>query len=377
MRPSDIVDHEDFHKVPLLTRDDIKENFEQLISEEASPKHLKISTTGGTTGEPVKVMFDKRVPLESMGWRMYSWWGLKPGLNSALIWRDIRTRLVSRVINQAMWWPALRITLDASSMSIQDVEKFIKLFNKIQPRILHGYVGSVDYIAGIIEQKGYKIAPPKAISVTSSPMTSVQRKRIESAFRAPVYDQYGSCEVFWLSSQCGAKRDLHIYHDTRFIEFVDDAGKPVPKNELGNVVVTDLENYYFPLIRYVNGDKSRALPGKCPCGINLPLMDKVRGRTTDLVKLPNGICLSGDYLTTLFDRFPDAVKGFQVRQKKDYSIQLIYIPSSDTETLSRALKIIKNELMEKLDSQVEITLKPVKNIAHDRGKLRFVISEVE
>jgi phenylacetate-CoA ligase len=377
LHPEDIVHPDDFQKVPLLKRNDLKENFNEMLSDEARPRQVRLSTTGGSTGEPVKVMFDKRVPLEALGWRMLGWWGIKPGLNSACCWREVRPKIIGQVINQLLWWPTLRIKLDASSMKSQDIEKFVKKFNRIRPALLHGYVGAVDYIASFIEQNRYSIVPPKAVSVTSSPITAVQRKRIEKAFNAPVYDQYGTCEIFWVSAQCGQKKASHMFYDARFIEFVGDNGNVVPMGELGDVVVTDLENYLFPLIRYVNGDKGRALRGGCPCGINLPLMDQVHGRQSDLVKLPDGSCISGEYLTTLFDDAPDVVKGFQVHQKKDYSIKVIYVPSSNPEGLAETLARVHRQLMIKTGSQVKITMEPVENIPHDEGKLRFVISDVD
>jgi phenylacetate-CoA ligase len=192
-----------------------------------------------------------------------------------------------------------------------------------------------------------------------------------------VYDQYGSCEVWWLASQCGTKQDLHIYNDVRHIEFTDEQGKPVPTGEFGSVVITDLENYCFPIIRYVNDDVSRALYDKCPCGINLPLMDKVSGRMSDLIKLPDGTYLDGNYMGALFGEFPEVVKAYQVRQKKDYSIDLLYVPVPDAEVLSKALVFIENQLVKKTKSQVVITLKEVKEIPHDRGKLHCVISDVD
>ena len=70
--------------------------------------------------------------------------------------------------------------------------------------------------------------------------------------------------------------------------------KPDLTGHLGQIAVTALENRLFTLIRYLNGDIGRAIKGTCECGVNLPLMDKVRGRTTDTLRFPNGKCISGD-----------------------------------------------------------------------------------
>lgn len=375
LNPEDIVHPEDYCKVPLLTKDDIRENFDQMISEEAGPGTLRLSTTGGSTGEPLKIMFDKRVPLESLGWRHRGWWGVPPGLNEASVIRRTRERRIDNLVNNILWWPTVRVKLDASSMKIQDVEAFLKRFNRVRPKLIWGYVGAIDHVASFIEENSYNVIPPKAIWVTSSPLSEVQRKRIEKSFRAPVYEQYGCGEVFSISAQCIRREALHIFYDARFIEFIDDSGCSQPVGNIGDIAITDLENYFFPIIRYVNGDMGRALPGKCPCGINLPIMDKVRGRRTDLIKLPNGTCLA-EGVTTIFDNFPDAVKAFQVRQAGDYSIKLLYVPNPDADKLSEVLEKVYNKLLESTESQVPITLEAVGAIPHDRGKLRYVISEL-
>jgi len=75
LRPQDIVHPEDYAKVPVLSREDLQEHFDELVSLDAKPCNLRISTTGGSTGEPVKVYHEKRVVRAATGWRMLSWGG--------------------------------------------------------------------------------------------------------------------------------------------------------------------------------------------------------------------------------------------------------------------------------------------------------------
>ena len=326
LHPDDLQGPETFVRVPVLTRQDLKGNFQDLVSVEAKPRQFRTVTTGGSTGEPVKVYHQKNVVREAMQWRMLQWWGLGAGEDMAWVYRDMGANFKKRLINAGLWWPSRRILLDASSLDIGQMRRFLGEFARLRPALLHGYVGAVDHLAQFMLDQKIQVPPPKAIWVTSAPLTPVQQRRIESAFGAPVYDQYGSCEVYWLAAQCPAKGPLHMFHDVRRIEFLDKDNRPCAEGELGNIAVTDLENQLFPLIRYLNGDMSSRMPGLCSCGVTLPLMDKVRGRTTDIVKLPGGRCISGDYLTTLFDDYPDAVRRFQVYQKADYSIEILVVP---------------------------------------------------
>jgi phenylacetate-CoA ligase len=321
-------------------------------------------------------MLDRRAPLEALGWRMLRWWGLSPAADGAYVWRLVRAGRADRWLNAAAWWPTRRVRLDASRMTADAMRWFIERCRRLRPPLLQGYVGAVDHLAAFVEVEGLEAWRPRAVWVTSSPMAEVQRRRIERAFGAPVYDQYGCGEVPWLAAQCGQQGGLHVFEDARHIEFVDDSGAAVACGTMGRIVITCLENYMFPLIRYANDDVGRALPGRCPCGVNLPMMDQVRGRESDGLSLPGGAYVGGDYLTTLFDAFPEVVRAFQVRQARDYSVRLLYVPSADDGALKPALGQVRASLRQRIGPEVPLSLEPVAKIPHDRGKLQFVISEV-
>jgi phenylacetate-CoA ligase len=165
------------------------------------------------------------------------------------------------------------------------------------------------------------------------------------------------------------------FFGARHVEFVDDANLPVSIGEQGRILVTDLENHLFPLIRYENGDRGRLLRESCPCGISLPLMDKVAGRVSDTIVLPDGTLIAGDYLNAIFDPFPDAVKKFQIRQKRDRSIQVLYVPAEENAALRKALASVEVELSKRTRGQVSLVFQALEEIPNDRGKLRFIISE--
>jgi phenylacetate-CoA ligase len=268
------------------------------------------------------------------------------------------------------------VFLDAVSPDDAAIARFIEGFESIRPQLLHGYVGAVDQLATWLLARHRQVPPPKAVWVTSAPLSEVQRERIERAFGAPVYDQYGCCEVYWLAAQCPARGPLHMFHDVRRIEFLGDDFKPVSDGELGRVAITDLENRLFPLIRYMNGDMARRVPRLCSCGVTLPLMSSVLGRVTDRFFLPGGDSLSGEYLTTLFDDCVELVQRFQVRQKADYSIDLLVVPATEERPAMLALERIRERLEHKVNRAVPVSLKLVSEIPSKGGKLQYVVSEV-
>lgn len=376
LHPADITSPNHFSQVPVLTKQDIRNHFKELVSEDAKPRDLRLSTTGGSTGEPLKVYHQKQVVRSAMLWRMLLWWGLHPGLTYASVYRQQCSTLVQKLGNWLMNWPGRRVHLDAAELTPDTMNHFMGVMQRHKPKMLHGYVGAVDELASHILAHSIHLPPMKVIWVTSAPLNEVQRLRIEKAFGAPVCDQYGCCEVYWLAAQCPVRNGLHMMHDVRRIEFLDENYKPVSTGEFGQIAVTDFENRYFPFIRYLVGDRSRALSEKCECGLTLPLMDHVRGRITDMVRTPSGKSISGDYLTTIFDNTPDAVRQFQVFQAADYSLELRIVPNHSYTGLPLILKEVKQMLEKKLQGEVSIKMVQCDHIPHDRGKQRFVISEV-
>lgn len=376
LHPADITKPEHFAQVPVLTREDLQGNLERLISREARCADLKASTTGGSTGQPVKVYHQKQVIRSAMLWRVLDWWGLPPDVNVASIYRDTASRWTTKLLHSLFWWPTKRVLLDASAMDEQNIGRFLRELMRIRPELIHAYVGALDHVAEYILEKNIQVPPPKAIWATCSPLTVVQEKRIEKAFGAPVFDHYGCCEVYWLSAQCPAKKGLHRFHDVVRIEFLDEKGCSVPVGESGRIAITDLQNRFFPLIRYLNGDTGRELAGQCPCGLTLPLMDKVKGRISDSIRLPDGTIIAGEYLTTLFDEYPEVVRRFQVIQRRDYSIDILVVPNVDYGNHQQILETVRAKLAARARHMVPVRLTAVDSLCVQGGKLRFVRSEL-
>lgn len=168
---------------------------------------------------------------------------------------------------------------------------------------------------------------------------------------------------------------LHVNTEHVHIEFVDDRNLPVEKGLYGKVLLTNLEDRVFPLIRYENGDRGCWLTHGCPCGRTLPLIDAIKGRESESFVLPSGMTVNGEYLTTLFDNAPDVVHGFRVVQRKDSSIRVEYIPARSDAEAKAILGRIQAGLETRLNHEVPVTFEAVDSIAHDRGKLRFVVRE--
>jgi phenylacetate-CoA ligase len=369
--PGDIKDPEDFSKIPILTRETIRENFNSIKVKNVESKWFFVQSTGGSTGVPVKVLIDNRVPIKAVAWRMRRWWGCQPWDNGAFVSRKTHRALI---LYSYELWPRRRIFLNASMMTETDMSRFARCFNLFGPSFLRGYVGALFEFAEFLLRKGISIKSPKAVYAAAAPLSQGQRRVIESAFCSPVYSQYGTNEVPLLASECKEQDGLHIFSDIRYMEFLKDNETQARPGETGDIVITDLENRVFPIIRYKIGDKGSCRSTCCSCGVRLPLMENVIGRINDTVRLPGGEVMFG--LSAIFDQWPLAVRNFQIYQHSNGNITLKCVPGSMCDAIS-VIKTVGRMLQKKVGTSVTVQVEIVEKISHDRGKTRYIISEAE
>ena len=367
------ADPRNWDRLPILERSVVKEHAAAFPTQDDSPKNSRDAQTGGSTGEPLRTRHDARVPSLAFSWRMYSWWGVEPSDNLARIgrWRFDRWATLR---NGLEWWPTSQLYLDASVISPATVGPFAERFQRVKPRLFEGYVGAMLEFADFVEANSISLPAPVAVATTAAPLTESARARLEAVFGAPVYDEYRGSEVGWMAGECSAREGLHIFADWRRIDIVDEEGHRLPAGEIGDIVITDLGNRVFPLIRYRLGDKGILLDEPCSCGRSLPLMASPQGRTTDLIRLPSGAVLA-HRLMGMFSGAPDAVRLFQIHQQSDYSITVRVVLGSAGDARAAVGRAVE-ALRERIQHEVPVVVEVVDALPYTGGKVKYVISDV-
>ena len=215
--------------LPIVDKTDLRENFDRVRSREAGPRDVIPKVTGGSTGEPLRVLYDRRLPQNAIAWRMRTLWGVHPGDPLAKVWRggphaDSR----GRQLRHALAWPSPRIGMEATHLGAAEISRFLDAWDRVEPKLLMGYVGALLEVARFLLESGRRVAPPTAIEATAAPVTDAQKAMLTEAFGAPVYDLYQCTEAPVLAAECGRHRGLHVFSDTRRLEIVDDDGRPLP-----------------------------------------------------------------------------------------------------------------------------------------------------
>lgn len=362
-----------WHRLPIIDRAQVKSNAGRLVSSEAGKRNTRDAKTGGSTGEPLRTKHDTRVPNLALAWRMYRWWGVDPWDDLARVarWGFGRT---DEIKNRVTWWPSRQLYLDASVIDEGSMKRFHHQIVGVRPALIEGYAGAMTEFADFVESEGLELPGLRAVATTAAPLPESTRARLEGVFRAPVYDEYRGSEVPWMAGECREQNGLHVFADARLIEIVDDEGRTVPPGTVGDIVVTDLTNRVFPIIRYRLGDRGALREGACPCGVTLPLIDKPEGRTTDVLRLPSGKVLN-QRLMAMFGSHPDAVRLFQIHQSADYAIRVRIVLGDDAEA-ERHIEDAVDELSRRIGHEVPVTTEFVASLPYTGGKTKYVISDV-
>ena len=369
----DIADPDAFYELPVVEKSHLREASARFRARSATPRNSKMASTGGSTGEPVRLLHDTRVPVRTISWRLFDWWGVSAADNVAHVYRHVRSP-GREVLHKIQWWPSRSIQIDAYRMDGPALRRFIAGWNRFGPALVLGYVGGIYELAQHIADHDIKVSQPIAVGVTAAPLSDHQRSLMSRVFGAPVFDHYRCGEIPWIAGECRSHAGLHTFGDVRLVEVVDQLGRRLPPGVMGDTVVTDLTNRVFPLVRYRIGDRSKMVAGDCPCGVTLPRIEHVRGRVSDALHLPDGQVIAGEGLTAIFDDWPESVRAFQVVQHRNGHISLRCVRGTDPKADS-VMENVRCEVASMTMGKIPVALEIVEHIPHDGGKTRYIVSE--
>jgi phenylacetate-CoA ligase len=200
-----------------------------------------------------------------------------------------------------------------------------------------------------------------------------QRDTIVSYFEVPVADGYGSREAGFIAHEC-PEGSMHLCAENVIVEIVDPDGAPMETGQTGEIVVTHLDAYAMPFIRYKTGDLGRLKPGRCACGRGLPMMDVVGGRTTDFLFLPDGTVKHALSIIYPLREMP-GVRQFRVVQQADFSVTVEVLADDGAERITK--EAVASRIRPVIGDQVGLRIELVDRIEGTAsGKHRYVASHV-
>jgi phenylacetate-CoA ligase len=367
---------EDLSRVPLLTKDLIRQHRSELIADLMHRGPLFPKSTGGSTGVPLTFYRDRYVQAVSEALDVFvrSWWGIRPWDRTALVWGT------DRDLNESTWrekfyeWRYRRRLINAFRMQDTDLLNFCQALLCWRPPYLMGYASALEELARCAQTHGLDGLRFHAIRSAAETLWPGQRQLIENTFHAPVYNFYGSREIGNVAAECPEERRLHLISTWHYLEIVDEQGRPLANGEPGQLVITDLSNFGMPFVRYRNEDTGTLAIARCPCGRPSPVLENLLGRTSDLIRTPQGEIVHGEFFTHLFYGL-DNIRQFTVHQTELTKLILKYVPAGTghNETIQRIASSIRRRLGPEVTVEVEVcdVIERPPN-----GKHRFTVSDV-
>lgn len=366
--PRTVKSEEDLNAIPPLTKTLVKENFERLQARSFNGSFYR-TYTSGSTGQPTPFIVTK----ENQSWeyasavRVYETGGYQMGdgwlrlvLNPTVVRGDsppLRTRVLNLLTNCVYCF--------GTSFNEKDLSGIHGVMRRRRIEYIMGYPSSLFLLAKYLQTKGWRL-PLKAVFTSGEILSPSVRALLKRVFDdCHVIDHYGlGGEQTTIAFQCEKEGPYHLNMEHCFAE--------VEAN--GQVLVTTLDNFRMPLIRYDTGDVAETEPAKCSCQRGLRCVRSISGRNTDIVIAPNGSRLIVHFFTELFE-FIMGVDKFQVVQEAEdrLVVRMVvnrqYSPSDERRILDRIGRETGNSLNVAVEYVQQIPDAP-------SGKRRFVVSTV-
>lgn len=329
----------DLKLLPVLTRDHIQQHNGLMLSSSFDKKVLLKGSSSGTTGIPISYYMDKEA--ESAGiaagyvlWTMSGWkfaersvhiWGNQ---TSVIRWNTLQSKLKNFLINQKN----IPSTLLNEPEGIRQVADEVIRF---QPVNIDGYSSSIYTLANYFKENNISLKSVRRVLTTAENLEPHQQSLIKEIF-ALVGDLYGSGEVLGVASKPAGDTRYYILDPHVIVETVESG-----IDGMYEILLTDLDNYAMPLIRYKIGDMTdEILPPEQGAKYPFHWFTKIHGRNSDIITLPNGkkfhpVNIFGG---TLFRRFNNITRHKTIWDGK--TLEFVFEAKSfhEKESLHAALK---------------------------------------
>ena len=368
INPNDIQSTQDLQIVPVLTKDILRERFNDLISIQYKKYRIYINQTSGSTGTPLKFYQDKNVNIAKFCffWRVWNWTGYRIGQKMAQLEGKM---FKNTLFKHDYFLNALRIS--GCNLSKENSKVILKKLTEYNPAMIRGFPSSLYEFSKFIgnDVSLNKLKSLKTIVLYSESLFDFQREHIEKTFNCKVFDCYHQWESVCMISEC-SEQTKHHQMEYGVLELLDEQNKSVPDGRIGEMVATGFYNLAMPLIRFKTGDLSSKSTKKCSCGIEHDTVGSIDGRIEDMVITPDGRSINSLGNAFVFNKGFDFI---QIIQNAINSIEINLIKNNNFD--ENELELLNQNLRKRIGNEMKISFNFVNKIDRQpNGKIRLVIN---
>lgn len=316
--------------VPLMDKKCLQAN---AVALQPLPQlNLRAGYTSGSSGTPLFYYQSRHRIARDVAakWRCLRWLDLDIGAREAVVWGSPLEwarytsihRLRDRLLNTRLFPVA---HLDPYSM-----QQLLAELNQYQPRLLVGYPSVLEQLLKMADNPVMrKRLQPQAVLTTAEELLPHTKEFLECTLQCPVINSYGAREAGFIAQTC-SQGNLHVMAENIVLEIIDPKTERVlPADQLGEIVITNLSSYDYPIVRYRTGDLGVLTEEPCTCGIRLPILKQLEGRNTDFLLNQQRQKIHRAQLSAIFSLFP-MIQQFKIIQHTLNHIEVICSPNHCT-----------------------------------------------
>jgi len=282
----DITSLDQIKTLPFTTKEELRDAYPLGLQAVPDEKIIRIHSSSGTTGQPIIIPYTAQ---DVSDWAEM----MARSFEIAGITSLDRMQITP---GYGLWTAGIGFQAGAEKLGAMAIpmgpgntDKQLQMMIDLKSTVIIGTSSYALVLAEEVEKRGIRsdIKLKKGV-IGSERWGEKMRQRIKNELSIEIYDIYGLTEIYGpgIAIDCGLHEGMHYYDDYLYFEIIDSAtGAVLPEGEVGELVITTLRKEGAPLLRYRTRDLTRIIPEKCKCGLSYPRIDRIIGRTDDMVKV--------------------------------------------------------------------------------------------
>ena len=377
MKPSDIKCLDDLRKIPFTTKQDLRDTYPFGIASVPLKDCIRLHSSSGTTGNPTVILHTKQDIDQWANAVARCLWmvGCRP--------EDV----FQNTSGYGMFTGGLGFQYGAEKLGMLTVPaaagntlRQLKFFTDFGTTVVHAIPSYAARIHEVMLEKGIdprRDTKLRTLVIGAEPHSEDTRKRIEEMLGVKAYNSFGMSEMCGpgVAFECKEQNGLHIWEDYYIVEIVNpDTLEPVPDGEIGELVLTTLNREAMPLLRYRTRDLTRILPGSCPCGREHKRLDRMKGRSDDMIIL-KGVNIFPIQIEAILMQFQELASDYLITLETIdgnddmlVEVEMSDIFIDDYSKLQRLEKEITRQLHDEILITPKVRLLPKGSIPKSEGK---------
>ena len=361
--PNGIRSLEDIKKIPLTTKDDLREHWPYGFLAVSKDELVRMHSSSGTTGRATVIFHtidDIKEWTNIVARSMYM-----TGMRRSDVFQNMMTYALFTG-GLGFHYGAERLGALVIPIGAGNSKRQIQVMQDFQTTVIHIIPSYALHLSSVFEEVGVDPRRDTQLKIAflgAEPHSEKTREKIEKFYGVKAYNSYGLSEMDGpgVAFECQRQNGMHVWEDNFIVEIIDpDTLEPVPEGEEGELVLTTLLRDGMPILRYRTKDLTRIIPGPCECGRTHVRIERIKGRTDDMLIL-KGVNIFPIQIEKKLMEVPGVGTNFLIiLERKGFNDDMTVRVEVQKEFFSGDLKQLENlrhRIVEELKSDILITPK--------------------